>query len=260
VVARKPEFYGAQQASTFQLPSVVAAYHARPPYPPAVFDQLLRLLPPGERIVLDLGCGTGVFARRLAEHVDRVDALDIAPLMIEEARRQPGGDQPNIRWVAGSAETAPLDVSYGLIVAGASIHWMDWGVVFPRMRALLAPGAMLAIVDDQQVAPWDPALRSLIVRYSTNSTFRPEYDMIADLAGQGLFRLHGSMRSDPEPVEQDLEDYVLSFHARQSLARERLGQERSTEFDRELRELLREQVSPRGTVAFQTIGHMWWGR
>ncbi|NDZ99780.1 methyltransferase domain-containing protein, partial [Streptomyces sp. SID10116] len=37
---------------------------------------LLRNLPPGGRTALDVGCGTGRFARRLAARGYEVDALD----------------------------------------------------------------------------------------------------------------------------------------------------------------------------------------
>ncbi len=42
----KPDHLGPDYAAQFQDRSVVAAYHHRPPYPAAVFDRLLDLLPP----------------------------------------------------------------------------------------------------------------------------------------------------------------------------------------------------------------------
>lgn len=47
-------------------------------------ERLLELRP-GER-VLDIGCGNGQFARRMADLGGRVVALDISPRMIENAR------------------------------------------------------------------------------------------------------------------------------------------------------------------------------
>jgi len=48
---------GPQYASAFQEPSVADAYAFRPPYPPAVFDVLTRLLPATPQRLLDVGCG-----------------------------------------------------------------------------------------------------------------------------------------------------------------------------------------------------------
>jgi SAM-dependent methyltransferase len=49
-------------------------------------ERLLRALPPRCGRVLDVGCGAGRFAARLAEQADRVDALDASPAMITEAQ------------------------------------------------------------------------------------------------------------------------------------------------------------------------------
>ena len=64
-----PEFGG-----QFRDPSVVAAYHPRPPYPPQVIDHLLRLRV-DEAPVLDVGTGTGEIARAVVQRGLRVEAL-----------------------------------------------------------------------------------------------------------------------------------------------------------------------------------------
>src|SRR5216683_1360359 len=50
-------------------------------------ERLLRALPARCGRLIDVGCGAGRFAARLAERADRVDALDRSPAMIAEARR-----------------------------------------------------------------------------------------------------------------------------------------------------------------------------
>src|ERR1700682_5766825 len=134
---------------------VAALYRYRPPYPQQVFAILERIIvePP---FVLDAGAGTGALARTLASSVTRVDALDPSAAMVAHGRALPGGDDPHIRWVEGRAEDAPLSPPYGLIVAGAALHWMELGVVLPRFRAALAPDARLAIVDTEAVHPSGP--------------------------------------------------------------------------------------------------------
>ena len=49
-------------------------------------DLLLRYLPPNCEIALEIGCGTGTFARRLAETSKHVIALDLSSEMIRVAR------------------------------------------------------------------------------------------------------------------------------------------------------------------------------
>src|SRR4051794_37408975 len=103
----KPSFLGPRYASAFEDPAVVASYHTRPPYPEEVFSLLAGLLAGRPGPVLDLGCGTGIIARRLVEHAERVDALDVAPAMLAEGKRLPNGDHPRLRWMLGRAEDAP---------------------------------------------------------------------------------------------------------------------------------------------------------
>jgi trans-aconitate methyltransferase len=93
--------------------------------------------------------------------VVRVDAVDPSAGMLDRGRSLPGGDAPNLAWIHGTAEAAPLRGPYALIVAGASLHWMAWDVVVPRFRDLLNPGGVLAVVDDAEEAnaPGTPGSR-----------------------------------------------------------------------------------------------------
>src|SRR4051794_30245195 len=74
-------------AQQFQDASVVDAYHLRPPYPEDVFSLLDRLVDPDCRRVLDVGCGTGEIARRMAPQVEHVDAVDLSSPMIAKGQR-----------------------------------------------------------------------------------------------------------------------------------------------------------------------------
>ncbi len=61
-------------------------------YPAEVFTVLRGLITDAAPAVLDVGCGTGDIARRLSPLVERVDAVDVSAAMIEQGRRQAGGD------------------------------------------------------------------------------------------------------------------------------------------------------------------------
>lgn len=110
----------AQQASRpdgseFGDHSVVTAYQHRPPIPEAILNQLHQLLPTSCRAVLDAGCGTGVAARALADHVNLVDAVDPSAEMISHGRQVTSS--ANITWITAPMETAELHPPYGLIVS-----------------------------------------------------------------------------------------------------------------------------------------------
>jgi SAM-dependent methyltransferase len=74
----KPELYNSHYAEWFKDPDVIAAYPSRPPYARAAIEFLSELITDRPRRVLDIGCGTGDIARRLAPLVDRVDAVDFS--------------------------------------------------------------------------------------------------------------------------------------------------------------------------------------
>src|SRR6185312_6321948 len=119
-------------AAIFAAQDVAASYHGRPPYAPALYAALLALTPARTR-ALDLGCGPGKVARVLADHFAEVVALDRSAAMLSVGRAEDAGRHPNIRWVEARAEDYGDEAGFDLVVAGASIHWFDPAVLFPKL-------------------------------------------------------------------------------------------------------------------------------
>src|SRR5579863_987216 len=111
----KPSHLTEEHAARFQNQHVVEVYPLRSPYPPELFDILLTLVVDDPRAVLDVGTGPGSLARPLAECVARVDAVDPSAAMLALGQTLPGGDRPNLRWIHGTAEAAPLEPPYALV-------------------------------------------------------------------------------------------------------------------------------------------------
>jgi len=257
----KPSFWNREVAATFRDPGVAASYRHRPPYPPETMTILERLLGGKRGAVLDLGCGTGLVARSLAQVVDRVDALDISAAMIAAGKGLPGGSDPRITWITGPAEDALLRPPYDLITAGDSLHWMDWEIVLPRLAGVLSPAGYLAVLSvGGYLDPADEGARqglvNLIKRYSTFTEWRPGFDLIGELERRELFHVQGRAETAPVPFRQPIADYVESFHARASLSWQRMTPADAAAFDRELTNLLRErsgeavELSIRATVVW----------
>lgn len=266
----KPKQWGLAHAAMWGDASVARAYRHRPPYPPETFAVLADLVaaPPGERRVLDIGCGTGYLARPMLAFADRVDAVDASPHMIEAGRREPGGGDRRLRWICGAAEDVPLAPPYALITAGASIHWMAWDRLLPRMADALAPGAVMAVVGDLTgPAPWDTAMKDVVGRYSLNRDYepyavRPRADtalgVVDELAARGLFRVTGEHTTAPVPYRQAVDDWIESFHARNGLSRDRLTADAARACD----DGLRAAVAPYardGVVELQMMAAIVWG-
>lgn len=254
---RKPPPLAAENAESFKDRGVVEAYRHRPPYPAEVFAILAELLTGEARHVLDVGCGSGNIARQLVARVERLDAVDFSRPMIEHGKQLPGGDHPRLRWLQGRVEEVALDPPYALVTAGESLHWMEWDVVLPRFRAVLAPGGYLALVEHDTVPdPW-ATLGEIIPRYRTDGGYQP-YAMIAELERHGLFRKVGERRTAPVPFVQAVDDYIESYHSRSGFSRERMGPSRAAAFDREARGILRRSY-PDGVISLHVAGSVVWG-
>jgi ubiquinone/menaquinone biosynthesis C-methylase UbiE len=257
----RPRQYWDDYASRFKNRSLAETYELRPPYPEETYRILLSLLGKSRERVLDVGCGTGKIARTLVEHVDSVDAVDFSQEMIRVGKSLPNGNHPNLRWINGRVEDVRLYPPYRMVTAGASIHWMDWDMVFPRFEEVLTPDGYLVIINgDRPIgAPWHDAELSLIRKYSTNKHYK-QIDLVQELANRGHIHLIGDKRTTPVNFSQPLTDYVQSFHSRQSLSKEDMGEENVRTFDAELSQILSNFVDADGFLSFQLETRITWVR
>ena len=238
---------------------VVRNYRYRQPYPPEVFRILEGLLV-APRIVLDVGSGTGALTIGLARFAARIDAIDPSAAMLREAREMPGGDNERIRWTLGAAETAPLDPPYGLVTAGASIHWMDPDVVMPRFRDALAPGAVLAIVNSESAygeQEWRDEFIRLVVAFSPSADHLEFADLVRSLEASGRFAHDGERTAAPVPYEQSVDDYLAMLASTSSLSRTTLGA-RADDFARDARAIFRRHGLTR--IRAELVAQVVWGR
>ncbi|WP_221348542.1 class I SAM-dependent methyltransferase [Streptomyces beigongshangae] len=99
----------------------------------------------GARRVLDIGCGTGVFALLLAGHGVEVVGVDPALASLDVARGKPGGER--VRWIHGDATALPpLRVDLATMTANAAQQIVDdraWEKTLRGARAALRPGGHL---------------------------------------------------------------------------------------------------------------------
>lgn len=104
---------------------------------------------PGER-VLDLGCGTGIVARRIASRLrsnGRISALDLNPGMLAVARAVAEQEGLTIEWHEGSAEHLPFpDGSFDLVSCQfALMFFADRRAALAEVHRVLADGGRCAL-------------------------------------------------------------------------------------------------------------------
>ena len=110
------------------------------------YDLVLRLAGAGCQRALDVGCGQGLLARRLAQRCREVVAIDIDRDAISRARVSGGSEGP-ITFVQGDVMTYPFPRdSFDLIVLIATLHHLQLRPALVRLQELLQPGGILAIV------------------------------------------------------------------------------------------------------------------
>ncbi|MDA8230305.1 MAG: class I SAM-dependent methyltransferase [Magnetospirillum sp.] len=123
-------------------------------------DELVRLVGARPQAhVLDLGCGGGHVAYRLAELVGNVVAYDLSEAMVatvaaEAARRGLG----NIAAGQGPAERVPFaDGTFDVVATRHSAHhWHDFAAGLGQARRVLKPDGMAVFMD--VVSPGRPLL------------------------------------------------------------------------------------------------------
>ena len=108
---------------------------------------LLRFLPAGRARALEVGCGTGAFARCLADEFERVVAIDLAPEMIRRAREL-SRSKANIEFRAGDFTEHDLPANaFDCVATIATLHHLPVEETLKRLATALRPGGVLLVLD-----------------------------------------------------------------------------------------------------------------
>ena len=127
---------------------IAEKYAAQPVADPAAFDRkiaITRAKMTPDAVVLDIGCGTGSLALRLADAAREVHGLDASPEMIRiaEGKAQKAGAQ-NVRFHCGPFDDTFTTFAPGSldgVCAYSILHLVDdRRAALRQMHALLKPG------------------------------------------------------------------------------------------------------------------------
>jgi cyclopropane fatty-acyl-phospholipid synthase-like methyltransferase len=149
-------------------------YAARPIKDPAAYEAMLAdaagRLRPTDR-VLEIGCGTGSIAIRLAPHVAAWTATDVSPEMLRIARAKPAPE--SLRFALADAESAFDGGPFDAICAFQVLHLVkDLPRALSRIHAHLTPGGML-LTKTWCFADMGLKLRSLFLALRSLGLFPP---------------------------------------------------------------------------------------
>jgi SAM-dependent methyltransferase len=121
-------------------------------------DFYIRLAGIEPKRVLEIGCGTGLVSRAMAQAGHRVTAVDPARAMLDFGRRQPSGDL--VDWRQGTAQDFSTSQRFYLaFMTGHAFQVLlsddDIRQALANIRRHLAPGAVFAFETRNPALPWE---------------------------------------------------------------------------------------------------------
>jgi ubiquinone/menaquinone biosynthesis C-methylase UbiE len=96
---------------------------------------------------LEIGCGTGTFARLLAERAERVLAIDLSPQMIRLARER-SRPHANIDFVEGDAMSQQFsEGQFDCVATLTTLHHLPLEAALAKIKHALKPGGVFLCLD-----------------------------------------------------------------------------------------------------------------
>ncbi len=141
----------AQHRSTLFEQYAEAYDRFRPTYPDAVIDELLGPAPVGLD-VLDVGCGTGIASRQMAQRGAKVLGVELGPRMAEIARGH-GVDVEIAAFEGWDAAGRTFD----RVTSAQAWHWLDLPVATAKAASVLRPDGRLCLIWNAGSQPDDLA-------------------------------------------------------------------------------------------------------
>jgi ubiquinone/menaquinone biosynthesis C-methylase UbiE len=169
----RPSYGPGMSSVSYQQFTGTAAENYQRDFVPAiatpVSQELLRVadLQPGKR-VLDIACGTGLISRLASERVGTdgaVTGVDIAPGMIDVAKRVPTPSGAPIRWLVADAAALPIeDDSVDVALCQMGLMFMEnRAAAVAEMARVLAPSGRVVINTPGRIQPLFATLERSIV-------------------------------------------------------------------------------------------------
>jgi ubiquinone/menaquinone biosynthesis C-methylase UbiE len=108
--------------------------------------------------VLDVGCGTGLFAERMRTALPNAEiwGVDLVSAMLDKGRERWRAHAGRIVPIQGDSERLPFaDGAFDVVTCANSFHhYPRQDLAVAEMRRVLAPGGKLLLIDGNRDNPW----------------------------------------------------------------------------------------------------------
>ncbi len=103
-------------------------------------------------LVLEIGCGTGLFTQELAETNNQIVAIDISDALIEKAKERVRAK--NVEFVVDNAYQTKFNPdSYDFIVGSSSLHHLEVDQALKEFARILKPGGGVMFTEPNMMNP-----------------------------------------------------------------------------------------------------------
>jgi SAM-dependent methyltransferase len=101
--------------------------------------------------VLEFGCGTGMFSRRIAATGAILTSIDLSPDLITEAKKE---SDPNITFQIGDIESLPFpDAVFDAVIGSSVLHHVRVEKALGQAFRVLKPGKKIAFAEPNMMNP-----------------------------------------------------------------------------------------------------------
>jgi len=111
-------------------------------------------------LVLEIGCGTGLFTKELARTDNTIVAIDISAALIAKAKERISA--ANVNFVVGNAQEAEFkSESFDFIVGSSTLHHLDVNSALKEFFRILKPGGKIMFTEPNMMNPQVALIKNL---------------------------------------------------------------------------------------------------
>ncbi|QEH36673.1 Demethylmenaquinone methyltransferase [Aquisphaera giovannonii] len=142
--------------------------------------------------VLDVGCGTGLFASRIRAAMPEAEVvgIDLVPEMLAKGRRRWEFLADNVIPVRGDSERLPFaSGTFDFVTCANSFHhYPNQERAVQEMQRVLRPGGRLLIIDGYRDGPWGWFIYDVCVTFREGNVHHASSRRFRELMGAAGFQ------------------------------------------------------------------------
>lgn len=232
---------------------------ARPGYPESLWSALRARLDGRSvpHLAVDVGSGTGIATRQLALILPQWRIVGVEPGEAMRAQAVSDSRGADVEFRVGTAEDLPFeDASAGLVIAAQALHWFDHGRFYAEAQRALAPGGLIAIIQNDRALDQMPLFEdyeSFLEQHSPGYTrdYR-SFDVVSELSEAGFKDASRSTTTWTRPLTHEEFIELARSSSKMHAVVKYLGEEETA---RRLRALL-EHHHPSGQLEIPYISEL----